>query len=175
MTTKRKSGRGGLLSTSLCWVALVALTLSLAGCGGDDGPAAPAGTGNPNPGTGTMTAFIDGVSWSAVVTTGINQGGIVAIGGSNLNGLLAIGLAFAGTMEDTYPIGPGLIANGNVIGMAGGSWIASSTSGSGSIVVQSLTATGVSGTFSFTAPATVAGTTPAVRTVTQGTFNVPFN
>lgn len=175
MTAKRRSGRGGVLFTTLRWVALTVLTLGLAGCGGDDDPVAPAGPGNNNTGAGTMTALIDGVAWTAVATTGVNQSGIVAIGGSNLGGVLGIGLGFAGTMADTYLIGPGHIGNGNVTSLAGSGWVASGGNGNGTINVTSLTATRIIGTFSFTAPATVAGTTPAVRVVTQGTFDVPFN
>lgn len=168
------TARSSASRLSLVLVAL--LVLSVPGCGGDDDNPTSPGNGNPNPNPAAgMTATVNGTAWTSLVTTAINTGGIVAIGGSNLNGLIGIGLGFQGTMPGVYDIGPGLIANANVSNAAGGLWRASDTMGSGTITVTTLTATRVAGTFSFTAPAQMAGTVPPTMAVTSGAFDVEFN
>jgi hypothetical protein len=144
---------------------LLASVGTLAACGGDD----PTGL---VPTAGSVSALVDGTQWTAVIATGANTGGIVAVGASDASGA-GIGFAFQGTVADTtYVIGTGAAHNAHYT--AGGtSWAANGFTGSGSIVVMTLTATRVTGTFSFEGASSTGGS-PATRSITQGMFDVTF-
>ena len=146
------------------------LVIGLTACSGDDDPTGP---GDIIPTNGTMSATIDGNTWTAIQIAGVNNGGVVAISGSDAT-LLAVGFAFVGQAAGTYTIGPASAANASVIDNLTTTWTANSFQGSGTITVSTLTATGASGTFSYTAPLTSTTGTPATRVVTNGTFNVTF-
>lgn len=171
---KAKPGQGlsGLILTTLT------LTLfALGGCGGSDGngnPTNPNGNNTGNTGANTVTAAVDGTSWTAVATQAVNNGGVVGIGASDINGNLSIGLGWVGTETGTYSLGPGIIANATLLGPDGTTWQAMDEEGSGTIIVTSLTSEAVAGTFSFTAPRVSGTGTPLVRVVTNGSFNVEF-
>lgn len=149
---------------SLITVLMVALTA----CGGDD----PLGPGDTIPLNGTMTATVDGTPWTAIQIAAINNGGVVAISGSNV-ALLAVGFGFVGDTTGTYTIGPLAASNGSVIDNLT-TWSASISQGSGTITVSTLSAASASGTFSFSAPLVSGTGTPATRVVTNGSFNVTF-
>ncbi|MDH3205529.1 MAG: DUF6252 family protein [Gemmatimonadota bacterium] len=138
---------------------------TLVACGGDD----PAGLGVV--GTGPMSAMVDGVQWTATVAFATNTGGIVGVGGSGATGE-GIGFAFQGSTTGTYSIGTGNVHSANYT-FGSNSWVAGNTVGSGSIVVTTLDATRVAGTFSFEAVSATGGT-PATRSITQGAFDVTF-
>ncbi|MDX2473717.1 MAG: hypothetical protein QNL91_08390 [Candidatus Krumholzibacteria bacterium] len=167
-TTKygRRSGR----QISVLMTMLLLGLLTLGGCGSDDDPADPGGGGGGGIG-GTVTATVNGESFSAAVVQGVRNGGIIGVGSSNVGAELAIGFGWLDTGEPSYTISVGSAANGTVIKAGGGTWQASGDQGSGTIFVETLTATRVAGTFSFTA--VVVGTTgsPATMNVTNGTFD----
>jgi len=151
-------------------LSLVLVLAGVLGCGGDD-PAAP-GDGTPQ-GAG-MTAKIDGETWTAVTAFGFRGGGLVSVGGANLNGEYGIGFGFQDMGVGDYVIGPGSTANGNVSDLAGNSWVASADDGSGIITVTTLTADRIAGTFQYTAPRRLGTGGPDQRVVTEGVFDVPI-
>ena len=151
---------------------VVLLLLVLTGCDGDDNPTG-GGTVNLPPGNDTITATVDGNAWSAIQVAAINNGGVVAISGSDAS-LLAISFAFAGTTPGTFTIGASSVANANVIDNLSGLWSANGEQGSGTITVTTLTSTAASGTFSYSAPRQTATTGPETRVVTNGVFSVTF-
>ena len=133
----------------------------------------------PKGGTAGLSATINGASWlgsvGAVATRTVEAGDtIVAIGGSNTGESIIIGMAFNDVGPGTYGIGAaGEPANANIEeGSAG--WVANITGGSGSITVDSITATRVVGSFQYTA-VPVSGT-PATGdiAVTNGKFALSF-
>lgn len=157
--------------SKLLLIALLAVGLSA--CDGNDNSVDP-GDFIPNgPQNGTMTATVDGNSWSAIQISAINNNGVVAISGSDAS-LLAAGFGFVSTGPGTYTIGPTSTANANVIDNLATSWSANGTQGSGTITMTTLTAASASGTFSYTAPLTTGTGTPATRVVTNGVFNINF-
>lgn len=150
------------------WYAVLFALPLMVGCGDDDGDNNPLGPGDP--GTSSMSATIDGESWSAVSISIIRQAGAFAIGGTSADAV-ALGVAFPDTGTGDYSIGPQGTASATLISQAG-SWIADPTHGGGMITITILTATRAAGTFSYTADATAAGTTPATRAVTNGSFDL---
>jgi len=144
---------------------LATLTLAaLAACGGDDDPTGPVLTQGP------LSARVDGATWTAATAFATNSGGFVAVGASNLAGE-AIGFALQGSTTGTYTIGPSIPTNANLT-IGTNVWSAGPADGSGSIVITTLNATRVAGTFAFEV---VSGTgSPAMRSITQGTFDIDF-
>jgi hypothetical protein len=165
------------------------LLFAFAGCGGgDDGdgnsggnPAGPSGGGSGGPTNGTLTARIDGVTWTATaVVGGTYTGGVLSVAGSD-PASQAIGFALSVSGPGTYSItnlnGLNFVLT---IPTAGQSiapvWLSLITQAgsSGTLTINSLSATGASGTFSFVA--TAAPGTPATgsKNVTEGVFTVRF-
>src|SRR5690348_6991941 len=106
----------------------IALLVGAVACGGSDGN----GPTNPNPqqSAGTMSARIDGATWTAsVVTVAVNANGII-VSGASTNGIgMAVGASRTlGTAAQTFG------ANGNFNALA------TMTTGT-----QSWSATGVQG------------------------------
>ena len=154
---------------------LLVTVLLVTGCGGDDDPASPGGgNGGGNPTGVNMSATVDGGAWQAVTANAINNSGIIAVGSSNVNGDTGIGFGFQDNGTGTYTIGPGQITNANITSVSGSSWSANGGTGSGSIVVTTLTADRIAGTFQFTAERLIGTGTPATRVVTNGTFDLEF-
>ena len=154
---------------------LILVLFLVAGCGGDDDNPADPGGGNGGGTNGVkMSATVDGSAWQAVTAYALNNGGIVAVGSSNENGETGIGFGFQDNGTGTYTIGPGLIPNANITSLGGTSWSASSSNGSGTIVVTTLTADRIAGTFEFIAERITGTGEPATRTVTNGTFDLEF-
>lgn len=155
-------------------VLILVLTLA-AGCGGDDdNPTSPGGGNGGGTGGVKMSATVDGTAWQAFTATAINNSGVIAIGSSNASGEIGIGFGFQDAGPGTYTIGPGQIATANVISLDGTGWVANDARGSGSIVVTTLTADRIAGTFEFTAMRTVGTGNPATRVVTDGSFDLEF-
>ena len=120
-----------------------------------------------------MSAMVDGVQWTATVAFATTTGGIVAVGGSTAAGD-GIGFAFQGATTGTYTLGAATVHTANYTDSgAANVWAAGGPVGSGSIVVTTLTASRVAGTFSFQVVSSTGGT-PATRSITQGSFDVAF-
>ena len=155
-------------------VIFVAASVVIAACsGGDGGPASPNPTQNTS--KSTMSARIDGVQWTATNVGVTARNGSLIVAGANTS---AIGVGFGASMiqgTGTQTFGPGQVsaANGAVTASTM-SWGANSFQGSGSVTITSLTANRATGTFAFTAPALIAGSTPSPRVVTSGVFDVTF-
>jgi len=152
-------------------VALTTLVLFGAACGSDTGPNDPPPLAN-----GTMTARIDGSAWRASITiVATYQGGILAVAGGDpvSGGTRTIGFAAVVAAPGTFPIGGTGPANG-LVTIGSSTWQAAAGTGSGSITVTAISATGARGTFQFNA-LPVAGT-PATgtRAITEGSFDVTF-
>lgn len=147
------------------------LTASAAGCG-DDGPAGP-----DNFGLGTLSADIDGVTWTAVSATAASStNDIVGVGAADLSGT-SIAFAFS-NQPGSYTIGPTNVYNAQyneTQGSTVSAWLASGLQGgSGTITVTSITADRVQGTFEFVAvPVNQPGAPNVV--VTNGVFDVPLD
>jgi hypothetical protein len=139
------------------------LFLSVAGCGGNDGPAGPGG------GAG-MSARVDGQTWTASFAHGLRDQGGTVLGVAGQGGGMQINFAFADNGIGTYTIG----ADGNAFLTQGqDGWTAGGAGGSGAVTITTLTDTRIAGTFAFTAVA-VTGGASGTREVTQGTFDVEF-
>lgn len=157
--------------------AITAFTLTA--CGGNStGPNNPGG-GN---GSNTLTATIDGQAFAATLVqanpVAATPGSLSFLGTQVTGGVarsLSISLAFI-TGPGTYPLGTniGSTPGGIVSYVAGTALYSTPLSGTaGMITIATLTATRVTGTFSFTAATLVAGGVPAV--VTNGRFDVPLS
>lgn len=135
----------------------------------------PTATASDSSGTGTMSATVDGGTFSAS-----GQGKVVATraGGSNfsITGANTTGAQIAiimggVTSPGTYDIGAGGVgaatySNGS------STWLSATTGGTGTITFTMLTTTHATGTFSFIA-APVAGTSATgPKVVTAGSFDV---
>ena len=145
-------------------------TTGTGGTGGSGG-----GGGGTAPNHGTLTAVIDGVPYSGVVRTATSQSGIFAAAAMNdANVGFGIGaLAVPGTtaISATSPTNALLTAGTGVPAM---SWFASTSGGSGTLTISTITATGATGTFQFTMPPTPGTGASGTRSVTNGTFSVTF-
>jgi hypothetical protein len=145
-------------------------TLLLSACGSDgDGLTEP----DLSPENGTMTATVDGMSWSAIQIAIVRGGNIITIGAANID-LIAIGIAWQDQGVGTYTIGGTPLATANLSEGGSNSWQANGVLGSGSVTITSVSATRVTGTFVFTAEASAGSGTPASRVVTNGAFDIAF-
>ena len=169
-----KNPQNNIFKSWMTAVALIGL-LAVTGCGDDD-PVSPTGggTGGPGSGSGSVTANINGTTYSSVVAQAVNNGGIIGVGSSNANAEVAIGIGWLDTGDPTYSIGPGSVATGTVINVGGSGWQARGDDGTGTIIVKTLTSTRVSGTFSFTAVRYTGTDSPIETAVADGKFDVEF-
>jgi len=150
----------GLLRSILATLSLAAVVA----CGGDDDPSGPVLTQGP------LSARVDGATWTAATAFATNTGGFVAVGASNLAGE-AIGFALQGATTGTYAVGPSIPTNFSLT-IGTNVWAAGPATGSGAVVITTLNATRVAGTFAFEV---VSGTrTPATRSITEGAFDIEF-
>jgi hypothetical protein len=126
-----------------------------------------------------MTAVIDGQAWSAgpgpagCRLEALSQGGAIGICGTD--GVYQIPLGVRAAVG-TYQLGAGSsgIDSASLIHLASlAIWGPTRLQGSGQIVVSILTATSISGTFTFTAGPLVPPAT-GTRNVTNGQFNLPL-
>lgn len=140
------------------------LTLALCGCGTSSNVLQPT--------NGSMTATIDGSSFSANSIAATYLSGILAVGGTDSQGR-GIGIAAQVPGPGTFTVGVTSPANFSVtIGAAG--WQAAITLGSGSVTVTSISATGAKGTFQFTAGPVPGTAATGNKVVTAGAFDVTF-
>lgn len=160
-----------------------AVAVMCAACGGGN-PAAPSGGSgsgsgggtNTGLGRGTITAQIDGVTFTGVATAATNQSGIFATAASNGSNTIALGFG-ALAVASTTAVNATSPTNANMVVYSGStaqSWAASTSGGSGTLTITSINATGATGTFAFTmVPVPGTGAT-GTKSVTNGTFSVTF-
>ena len=165
--------------------ALVLLSLLLSagpmasGCGSDSSPSGPGGGGG---GSGPISARVDGVAWSAP-TAGVQAlasaapGQLGFIGVSLTAPSISMGLTLGHIPgPGTYPLGVNVFSNAGGTGTVGLNGIASNTplnGSAGTVTIATLSATRVTGTFSFVAEPISGGGAPVV--VTDGSFDVPLS
>jgi hypothetical protein len=153
-------------------VSLALVAMSACGGGSDGGPT---GTNNTAAGDGGIKANLNGVAWRS--TKGADRvsksGQIYAIVGLNLPYALTLALA---------PVtGPGTISlnlaastgSSAIVSTASGAWGTAFTGGSGTVVITTLTANRIAGTFSFDA-VPGSGSVTGTLQVRNGTFDVAF-
>jgi len=127
-------------------------------------------TNTPMGGQGTLTAVVNGTTFTALSAAAVYSGGTLAVAGGNA-AATSVGFAVIPTEAGTgtYTVGP--FANGAYSeGTLG--WT-TAVGGSGTFTITTLTQDRVVGTFEFVAtPNTVTGATGTI-TVTSGAFDVP--
>ena len=122
-----------------------------------------------------MSARIDGASWTSVTGalgasfTAGNPGLLVVIGADAAG--TTLGFTALVTGPGVYPINA---ASGSLASLVIGAqaWQANILGGSGSIAVTTLTATGVSGTFTFTMVPVAGSGATGNKSITDGVFNM---
>jgi hypothetical protein len=144
--------------------------LVLASCGSDSGTS-PLHEGSIS---GTMTASIDGSSWSA--SSGLE--GVILHGGAGFAGTDAQGrLISIGVMVSqgtgTFTIG-GAGAPNATLTIGSSVWNAGPGTGSGSVTLTTVTDTRLVGTFQFEVAAFTQDATPETRSITGGAFDLTF-
>jgi hypothetical protein len=129
--------------------------------------------------SGSMSASVNGSSFVATCLVSVSiVGGILAFGGTNISSSNAanyqdISMAIVATAPGTYQVTASSSNNAKL--SIGGSqqWVAGVLQGgSGTVVIDTLTATGTSGTFSFNLVAGPGGS--GTKTITNGKFNLTF-
>ncbi len=158
-------------------LALLVLSLVLGACGGGD-PSNPGGGGN---GITNFTAKVDGVDWNPeFAVTAINGAAgtysITALRVSGSNNYTMVFSLYNITGPGTYPLGVGVFVFGGTalisqVGTDG--WSTPLSGAAGQIVITTLSATRMVGTFEFVA--TPITGTAANKTVTQGVFDIPVS
>lgn len=154
---------------SLLLVAVISIVC--AACGDD-------ATG-PGDSKGSMSAKVSSASWSATTVQSTYASGVLAIGGSQINGSQNKQINIQGLISATGTYQLGLIspiqANYTEADGPSAAQIKTFSCTSGTLKVDELTSTGAKGTFSLEMReqgASGAGT--ATRSITDGTFNVTF-
>jgi len=166
---------------------VIGILLAFSACGGDSStsptatpPAvtpAPTPTPTPTPGAsaGSFSFRLDGTLVPGTNVTATLAAGILSIGGGNTSTNTTLGFAFQPTAAGvgTYTLGPLSSANAFLlVGNPAQGWNAAVGIGSGSITLNTFTATTASGTFQF-----VLNPQPGasgIRNVTEGAFTVTF-
>jgi hypothetical protein len=162
--------------TVLAVSGAAALTIA---CGsGNASPTSPSVTAPPaTPGGGTLTFKADGVSESATSITASFADGILSIGGTDSSRAttLSFGLTPTAAGAGAYALGPLSAANAQVlIGNPAAGWQAAVGIGNGTIIINSLTSTSASGTFSFSLVPVAGSGAAGTKSITDGVFNVTF-
>lgn len=147
--------------------ALLLIALLTPACSSSDDPA------GPDVGTSTLTATVDGVTWSADVVLGVNNGFTLGIEGSAGGIEIAMSVNLVeNTLPGTVDLTTG--STGASIQQGGETWYPVGPGGSGSLTVQTLTSDRATGTFQFVATPVGGSATGGARTVTAGSFDVRF-
>lgn len=155
----------------IVYMILLAVACIATGCSDD-----PASSDNVTA-NGSVSAKVNGSAWSATTVQATWQSSVLGIGGSQLNGSTNHQINITGLVSQpgTYQLNPfaGLNASYTEAGASAGSISAKVFAvTSGTLVIESLSATGASGTFSFEAKDSQGGT--ETRSITDGKFNVKF-
>src|SRR2546430_6329118 len=107
---------------------IVGVCASIAACGGGDSSRS---TGPNNSANGSMSASIDGRSWTALAARAARSSNIIAVSGSDASAtVIAFAVVDSGTK--TYTISR-LSATNALVTTGGSTWTAASTQGSGTI------------------------------------------
>ena len=156
---------------TILFIAMILIAgITVTSCNKTEDPGTPAGS------NGTMTLKYAGTAWSASLSVqAVNTNGVLSVTGSDSNakqGALNIN-NINGT--GTYKVGPNGTDPGNMLRWTEGlgqdqSYMANSVIGTGTITVDKLTATEVSGTFSFTG----FNTAQTNKSITEGAFSAKF-
>lgn len=163
---------------------LSCLALLVCACGGGGG-------NDPGGGSGTrFTAKIDAQSWqadalsiSAQAVPGV-PGGVIVVGSQSAGGVsrgLTLTL-FNMTGPGTFPLGvgsdvfggTGSVGEGTGSGGSSQTWITDNTGTAGTITLTTLGGGRIAGTFSYVATPGHSNTVGGTRTVTEGSFDLPF-
>jgi hypothetical protein len=148
-----------------CLAGVVVALATLTGACSGSGTTSP--TSNQ-----TMTALIDGATWTAVTVTALRSSDLISITGSDASTpTRTIALSLVGSSIGTYTTSTG--SSNAVLSISPSQWTANVLGGSGTITLTDLTTTGATGTFSFTAVPGNAATT-GTEAVTSGAFTVTF-
>lgn len=103
-----------------------------------------------------------------------NAAGSINVASSGNNGANLMELNFgAAAAVGTTTIGPGVPTSFQIETTSGAIWIANQSQGSGTLNITTLTASGATGTFLFSAPASSGGATGTMAAF-SGTFTVTF-
>jgi hypothetical protein len=157
---------------------IVAMFLSACGSKSPTGPSTnnPGGGGGGGNSTGTLTATIDGVSFSATggLSATLNNGLLSIAGVSGTQSLSFAVAANRGTgTYVTSALDPlGLNAT-FAITPSGASWQAFGSTGTATLTITTLTSTNAAGTFAFALAATPGTAASGTKTVANGVFNAP--
>ena len=165
------------------WAGSLLLATLACGDGNPGGPSEGGGSGqgggSGGPNRGTVTAVIDGVAYTGVVSTATNINGVINV--TSNNAARTVSINFAGpAVVGTVSVNPQSALSLNVITTTGttvtGSWLAGGLFGSGTLNINTLTSAGASGGFAFAAVPPPAGGMGATGTklVSSGAFNVTF-
>lgn len=170
-------------------LSVFCVAVTLTACGGSSSTSPTQTTKAPTcagGNRGSVIARINGAAWTAsCITTASYSGGIFSLGATDGVQTIGLGLSFVGfgdyTMTPIDPKNPPqtlMLANGgvNLLPASAASWSANSGTpdSSGTLTLTGLTATGATGTFSFTAVATSGTGASGTKVVTNGGFNITF-
>lgn len=146
---------------------------TLVACGDDDDDPL-----NPN-NRGTMTATIDGQSFSGSAATGASYSGNVlgfgAVQASGNNSTLVVFVLNNVTGPGTYSLAAaanGIVTVTETSGTTTRSWNSSLTGGTGQVVITQLSGGRAVGTFTFSAPAATQSGATGTKVATNGQFNI---
>jgi len=170
----RASRRFGARGSATLTLAVAIALLSACGGGGDPVSPDPSPGPGPGPTNGSMTARIDGNSWSALSIQAIStasSSNIISIGAANLQA--AFGFAWIDNGPGTYTIGQAVGFNATLT-VSAANYTAAGSLGSGTLTVTTRTAERVAGTFSFTMVPSAGSSGTGTRNVTNGVFDVRF-
>jgi hypothetical protein len=132
-------------------------------------------TTNPAGSNGTLSLSVDGSSWSANLSVqAVNSSGVINVTGSDMSAHQAAVTLIGATGPGTYKVGPNGV-QGNMLRWTEGTaseqtFQASFVLGSGTIVVDKLTDSEISGTFEFEGY----NTAQTHKTITNGKFSAKF-
>lgn len=154
-------------------ILAVAAAFTVLACGSDSsGSTEPPQTAL----NGSMSAKVNGDDWNATLAVqAAYANGILALSGVDGDNV-TIAMATGATQPGSYAIGATSGTNASYT-MTGGqalAWQAVSTLGSGSIEIETLTATSASGTFHFELPAVTSSGATGTKSITSGKFDVKF-
>ena len=172
----------------------VLIAVAAAACRGSSSPSPTAPTGPPTGGSsascaaaglpgvnasGTMTAQVNGVSWTAVcigVVTGLQNA--IGVGATDaVSGTTSQVISFGSSRAvGTYNINSQSGLNANFTTVISGRpavWTAAVTTGSGTLIVTSSTGNSIAGTFSFTMLPQELSVATGTKVV-NGSFNITF-
>jgi hypothetical protein len=125
-------------------------------------------------GNGTISASIDGASWTGATTVQASYiASVFVVGGLDSQGRQIVitipGVAAGGT----FSLNSGEAAFA-VVGFGAQIWSTSLTGGTGSITISTWSGSHAVGTFSFTAPPNAGSGASGTKVVSSGTFDVRY-